>query len=216
MPASPSDDLPVANPVTSFWTAPPDPLDNYRSTPDLPSTCDILIIGSGYAGVGTACHIFNHPRYQLKSADGPAKPKSALPSTVLLEARGITSGATGRNGGHIKPDTYAGITRYASLYGWEQAAKLQKFESEQVYLVKQMLEKEGLLEECEFHMTRAVDAIMNEEVAKTKLREYKEMLRQGIVDLRDVDCAEGQAAERVSGVSCSCCRVWTLMLGYFN
>lgn len=177
-------DLPVNDPVEAFWTVPKSHLDEYRSSDTLPAECDVVIVGSGFAGIGTAYHIFNntHPK----------------PSTVLLEARKITSGATARNGGHVKPDTYAGIANYARLYGKKEAAALQKFESSQVHLVKQMVEKEGL--DCDFHLTRAVDAIMDPELAQQKAAEYKQLVKDGIVDMKDVAYTPKEHAERISGI----------------
>ena len=186
--------LPVGNPVESFWTAPRHHLDNYRSSEELPSSCDVVIIGSGYAGVATAYHMLNGAQRK--------------PSIVMLEARGITSGATGRNGGHLKPDTYAGMARYASLYGMEQAAALQKFESEQVHMVKQLVEKENL--DCDFHLTRAIDVIMDPKMAEQKANEYRQLVKEGIVDTKDVAYTPKNDAERISGVKgAQCCFSFT-------
>ena len=192
-PSPPSSNLPSPNPIPSFWTATPDPLDNYRSTPSLPDQTDILIIGAGYSGICTAYHLFTHPDFH--------RPGSAPPSVTVLDARALCSGATGRNGGHIKPDAYSGLTRYASMYGWGQAAAIQKFETDQVFLVKEMCEREELLEEAEFVLTRGVDVLLDEEMARTKVEEYEAMKNGGRVDLRDVQCFEGREAARVSGVS---------------
>jgi len=46
-----SDRTPVADPVHSFWTSEPSPLDDLRSTDDLPTDADIVIIGAGFAGI---------------------------------------------------------------------------------------------------------------------------------------------------------------------
>lgn len=85
MPPSP---LPVPNSTTSFWRSSPHPLDNHRSTPDVPSQVDIAVIGAGYAGVSTVYHILN-----IAKAKG-----TPPPNIVILEAREACSGATGRNG----------------------------------------------------------------------------------------------------------------------
>lgn len=71
-----------------FWRTELDPLDNHRSTPDLPQETDILIIGGGYAGASAAYHLF------------PEEQPGTPPKVVLLEARELCSGATGRNGLH--------------------------------------------------------------------------------------------------------------------
>jgi chemotaxis response regulator CheB len=80
--------LPVDNATTSFWRSEPHPLDNHRSTTEVPAQVDIAIIGAGYAGVATVHHILE----QCKARSVPA------PKIVILEARQACSGATGRNG----------------------------------------------------------------------------------------------------------------------
>lgn len=80
-----SNQIPVPNGLVSFWRTQPHILDDHRSTPDLPCDTDIVVIGSGYAGVSTVHHI-------LKETKGQT------PRIVILEARQACSGATGRNG----------------------------------------------------------------------------------------------------------------------
>jgi hypothetical protein len=47
--------LPISNPTKSFWIeGAASPLRDFRSTPELPKTTDIVIIGSGYAGTTSA------------------------------------------------------------------------------------------------------------------------------------------------------------------
>lgn len=87
--------LPVPNPTQSYWRTPPHPLDSLRSTPSLPTTCDILIIGAGLAGVSTLYHLLG------EHTSSPAAAASPPPSILLLDARQACSGATGRNGGHV-------------------------------------------------------------------------------------------------------------------
>lgn len=77
---------PSAGYTQSFWRTELDPLDNHRSTPVLPNETDILIIGGGYAGASAAYHLF------------PEDQQGLSPKVVLLEARELCSGATGRNG----------------------------------------------------------------------------------------------------------------------
>lgn len=80
--------FPVDNPTVPFWKVESDPLDELRTTSELPQESDIVIIGAGYAGVSIAYHL-------LKSQSQQDKPR---PSITILEARQICSGATGRNG----------------------------------------------------------------------------------------------------------------------
>lgn len=71
--------------MTSFWQSEPGKFDNWRSSELLPAEVDIVIIGGGYSGAAIATHIL---------ADSASRDKSVL----VLEARGLCSGATGRNG----------------------------------------------------------------------------------------------------------------------
>ena len=174
--------FPVSDPLPSFWTASPHPLDNYQSSSKLPEECDVLIVGSGYAGTVTAYHLLNDD--------------SRKRSVVLLEARQICSGATGRNGGHVKPDTYFNVPRYSQLYGVRAAAEIVNFETSQVLAVKDLIEKEKL--DCDFHLTRGVDVYLDKAFAKRTADAYSKLVEEGLIDVRDVAYTGPEHAERVS------------------
>lgn len=80
---------PVADATTPFWRTELHNLDSFRSTVELPQECDVIVVGSGFAGVSTTYHILQNDE--------------SLPSIVMLEARGACSGASARNG---KSDPY--------------------------------------------------------------------------------------------------------------
>ncbi|KAM5385718.1 hypothetical protein ACJZ2D_000917 [Fusarium nematophilum] len=88
---------PPPNGVKSFWRTDPGHLDNFRSTPELPEEADIVVIGAGYAGAAIVTHIFGGVESRSK------------PSILVLEARELCSGATGRNGSHLKPEYWKGM-----------------------------------------------------------------------------------------------------------
>lgn len=140
--------LPVPNPTQSFWHTELHELANHRTTPDLPSACDFLIIGSGYAGTSVA--------YNLVQA-APQSPNSV----VVLEARQACSGATGRNGGHLRPDVYGYIPRYLERYGLKAGKQWAEYEVSHLQAIKELIEKEAI--DCDFILTRATDAWCNEE-----------------------------------------------------
>jgi hypothetical protein len=83
--------LPSENPTQSYWQDPPDPIADLRTTEQLPSTADTVIIGSGITGAAVAWGLLQH------SEPGP-NPDGLGASIVMLEARQACSGATGRNG----------------------------------------------------------------------------------------------------------------------
>lgn len=78
---------PVPNATPSFWRSASLDLDTHRTTAELPSECEILIIGAGFAGAALAHYIYEDNR--------------SPPSTLILEAREACSGATARNGKYI-------------------------------------------------------------------------------------------------------------------
>ena len=98
--------LPVENSTEPFWHNELHPLHNHKSTEELPRTCDVLIIGAGFAGVATA--------YDLVSGKGSGEASNL--SVVILEARGVCSGATGRNG-----KCYVFIEKRTSIIEHQQA-----------------------------------------------------------------------------------------------
>ncbi|GJJ07010.1 hypothetical protein Clacol_001208 [Clathrus columnatus] len=87
---------PHPNPSISFWLqgTRSSPLLGFRSK-NFPESADVVIIGSGLSGASTAYFL-------LEGENAPQ-------NIVMLEARDVCSGATGRNGGHCKPDCYKDV-----------------------------------------------------------------------------------------------------------
>lgn len=78
--------FPAENALSSYWLQTPYDLATFCSAEKVPDQCDIAIIGTGLAGVATAYHILSDSNLRTK------------PNIVLLEARQVCTGATGRNG----------------------------------------------------------------------------------------------------------------------
>lgn len=83
--------LPTPKSSDSFWHTEPSPLLlGHRSTRGLPSTADVVIIGSGITGTSIARHL-------LKKDGGKEETSSSeSQDVVMLEAREACWGATGR------------------------------------------------------------------------------------------------------------------------
>ncbi|KAF2489229.1 DAO-domain-containing protein [Lophium mytilinum] len=101
----------------SYWlqSVQGDPLLNHRTTPELPKSADIVVIGSGLSGTLITKHCL---------ATWPDK------TVVVLEAREFCSGATGRNAGHCKPDQWRGFARYEEAFGTQHALKILQNEQQ--------------------------------------------------------------------------------------
>ena len=109
---SQSPGLPRSDATSPFWLRDPPFADlDAQATADLPETADIVIIGSGITAAAVARALLEN------SAD-------KAPRIVMLEARAVCSGATGRNGGHLKAAPYGlyGMCRRAGLTPARSAA----------------------------------------------------------------------------------------------
>lgn len=153
--------LPVPNYTKPFWLSlqDSDPFSCYKFSEKVPSKTDILIIGSGYAGTSTAYNLFNED----PSLD-----------VTMVEARTICSGATGRNGGHLKPYCHRMYLDYEAAHGQFVAAQVVNFEVDHLYKIKQIVEKEEI--DCDFVLTRACDVYRDSKRIENDLKAFDKMM----------------------------------------
>ncbi|KAK7928920.1 FAD dependent oxidoreductase-domain-containing protein [Apiospora marii] len=116
---------PVKNPSISYWQIPPHPDVADHQSPKLPESADIVIIGSGMSGTSIAWHLLMDDNSTTTPTTKKAPP--APLRIAMLEARQACSGATGRNGGHIRPSSYEEYVDAKKVTTQDQAAKITKF-----------------------------------------------------------------------------------------
>ncbi|KAF5674286.1 gamma-glutamylputrescine oxidoreductase [Fusarium circinatum] len=172
--------------MSSFWRTKPGDLDNHKSTEELPTSADIVIIGAGYSAAAILTHI-------LATASSENRP-----SILVLEARQLCSGATGRNGGHLKPDSYNAISAYASEYGIEAAAEVASFEAANVKAVTDYIQQNKV--DCDFVLTRAVDVQLSTGHQRRIKEGYDKLIAAGLETTKDTLSVEEKDAEMMSGV----------------
>ncbi|KAL4909342.1 hypothetical protein BDW74DRAFT_146409 [Aspergillus multicolor] len=191
---------PVPNATTPYWRSYLHWLDEHRSTEHLPSEADIVIIGTGIAGVSTAYHLVNEP------TEDQAQPSRSI---LLLEARQVCSGATGRNGGHIKklPST---ITDLSERIGRDAAGEIVRFVRANIYGVKRVIEDEGIQAEAE--LRRSIDVSLQDGDAVSVKRGFEEQLRSGFPLMEDVGYIGGEFAERITSIHGAKAGLSTLVL----
>ncbi|PCG97432.1 FAD dependent oxidoreductase [Penicillium occitanis (nom. inval.)] len=177
--------LPVSNPTVPFWQKDVHKLHDHRSTEQIPKHSDIVIIGAGYAGVSVAYHIVSE-----KSCGDL--------SITILEARGACSGATGRNGGHLRPDFYGYIPTYMNRVDAEAGLEIAEFEIAHINAIKKVIEKENI--DCDFTLTRTIDVWCDEESAKQAKKVYDQMVARKFEYMDDAIFYSGKAAEGICGV----------------
>lgn len=174
--------FPVKDATTPFWRTQLDDLDNHRSTTELPAEADIVIIGAGYSGASVVHHLLEH--------------KSRPLTVVILEAREACSGATGRNGGHLKPDPYYRAASALKKYGRDAAEEVASFEARQVKEIKDLVEREKI--DCDFVVTRASDVCLYEDARKDLKRGLDLLNAANVSTASDVFYSGQNTAEGVS------------------
>ncbi|KAL5333332.1 FAD dependent oxidoreductase-domain-containing protein [Aspergillus crustosus] len=170
-----------------------DPLLNHRTTPELPASADIVIIGSGMTGTLVA---------KQATEAWPGK------KVVVLEAREFCSGATGRNAGHCKPDQWRGFAGYEDAFGAEQALKiLQNEQDTWSSLVKYVRENHV---DCDLWVGDTLDVPVTPEVAATAKKNFNRYKAAGgKVDHITVTHNPAKAREKSKIKDAQACYSWS-------
>lgn len=149
--------LPRDHPTKPFWQDPPDAeISDVQSTPALPTTADIVLVGSGITGASIAWHLLTDSASSASSA-GTASP----PSIVMLEARQACSGATGRNGGHTKAASYRSFADHAAALGTPAAVQIARLELDGIRTVHALAVSEAIA--CDANPCETADVIYDPE-----------------------------------------------------
>ncbi|KAA8912400.1 FAD dependent oxidoreductase [Sphaerosporella brunnea] len=159
---------PVANPTPCAWQIPESVLAQHSSE-TAPEDVDVLIIGSGI----TACSIAYH---LLRGARNTSK-RGQLPRVAILEARELCSGATGRNGGHLKETPYQEWGALVKKFGRAAADEVVRFRMAHLQQLLGIAESEGIKEIADARLVETTDVYCEPEAwtdAKQKLRAWLE------------------------------------------
>ncbi|KAK7445712.1 hypothetical protein VKT23_014707 [Stygiomarasmius scandens] len=139
------------------------PLLDHRTTENLPESADVVIIGSGMTGALTALTLLSSPN-----------PPSSI---LMLEARELCSGATGRNAGHCKPDQWRGYTKHKGRVGKEQALKILANEQETFEKLVEYVRANTV--DCDLWVGKTMDVAMTEEVAAQCAENFNQLREDG-------------------------------------
>jgi hypothetical protein len=153
--------LPTPTSTPSYWLQNP-PYPHLDQKPShIPSDVDIAIIGSGITAASVArTLLFLHPTLTI----------------TVLEARQICSGATGRNGGHIKVVPYEDFDRFTKKLGRVRAIELVRFQLRHLDCLVGLCESEGW-DVAECRVVDTTDLFLESFVeAKRKVYELREWI----------------------------------------
>lgn len=161
---------PSANPTKSFWLSRPHPHVAAHQSPSLPTEVDVVIIGSGITGTAVAKTLL-----LLQQLD------DGTPSlrVAMLDARDACSGATGRNGGHIKESAYLEYAGLKKKYGKAVAMEVVRFRLAHLDALVAVAEAEGadVVRESRIRRCDTADVCFEESVwegSKRKLEVFLE------------------------------------------
>lgn len=180
--------LPTKTPSDSYWLRdPPFPELVHAGSPELPPTADVVIIGSGIAGAAIAWSLL-HERRRLGS----------LGRVVVVDARALCSGATARNGGHIKATSYEAFSQLRKRFSQERAVALTRFQARHLDCLTALCEAEGL-DQAEARVVETADLYLDEATFQASV--------QGIADAKscmpelEIGIWDQQEAKKKFGVN---------------
>ncbi|CAG8961849.1 hypothetical protein HYFRA_00014040 [Hymenoscyphus fraxineus] len=166
--------LPTKNGTKSYWIEEANsPLRDYQSSESLPTETDVLIIGSGYTGVSAAYFLYKC-----------TKDLGTTPKILMLEAQDICGGATGRNGGQLRPHAYSRYLPWKALHGPKGAIDLIKHEMAHLSAFDDLLtaaskepKMSNIKEEVCFQTGSTFDAAMSQEAWSRLKSNYEEIVK---------------------------------------
>ena len=142
--------------------------DGHFTNAALPEEVDVVIIGSGITGA-TVAHQISLLQPDL--------------SVAVLEARGVCSGATGRNGGHLgRPNAYD-ARKLAKLFGDEEAVRLREFGTRNKDALYECVAKAGWLQEVDLRYHGTI-VVFGDAEERNRYREDDQWCRERGMDVR--------------------------------
>lgn len=206
--------LPVPNPTLPFWTVPKSPISTGSKV--LPQHTDVVIIGSGITGTSVAYNLLKlQPSLRV----------------VILEARDVCSGATGRcvsqdiivfcysmihprNGGHINPPLFHDYEELKERYGETIAKRMIHFRLAHLTEILAISKDEGILDVSQCREIVHVDVHTTHET----YQEAKDLLKVWKADMpneaADFQADEGPEASQVSPTIPMIAKSTTRPIGY--
>lgn len=197
--------LPVSNPVPSYWLSEESPLADLRSSPRLPGECDVAVVGAGMAGVLSAYHVLKSTekggddRGSKHVETSPERKADDAPSVLLIDARKLCEGATGRNGGHVKVQ----VNTLLNLADGEKEKGRKRTEF-QDYVGRVMRELKRIVEEerieCEFELRRSFDVFTDAVDAEKVFERYEDARKKGEEWTQNVSWIGAGTVEQVTSI----------------
>ncbi|KAH7007025.1 FAD dependent oxidoreductase-domain-containing protein [Ilyonectria destructans] len=148
--------LPVSNSTKSFWLTEPAAISKLRSP--WPKHADIVIIGSGMTAASLAYTLYSkRPNLQI----------------VIVEARDLCSGATGRNGGHIKAMSPGAWFDRKKQFGVQEAVRIMEYEHSHLEEMASCIKENKI--DCDLNVLEGLDVYYDDKVFRHACNAVEDM-----------------------------------------
>lgn len=186
---------PSPNPSRPYWLDNPPFPDLVHLQDELPGEADIVVIGSGITGAAAA-------RTLLELSDKPLK-------IVVVDARELCGGATGRNGGHIKVTPHEMFEVLRTKIGDAKARDVTRFQMRHLDILMQVGRE---LPVGEVREVETVDVVVGEQdmkYAREQVEEVKKWIPEHEVRIWEKEEAIAKVraipAESMESTDVRCC-----------
>lgn len=152
--------LPAKNSTKPFWLTEPCKISKLRS-PWPKETVDIAVIGSGITAASLVNTLYR---------------KQPDLKITIVEARDLCSGATGRNGGHIKAMSPGSWFDRKEKFGVQEAVRIMEYEHSHVREIASCVRENDI--DCDFDELEGLDAYYDEKVFRRACDAVEDMRNQ--------------------------------------
>ena len=149
--------IPLSKYTSPYWHISPHQHANHQS-PWPSAISDVVIIGSGISGMTLA-------RTLIRA--------NAKLEVVLIDARQLCAGATGRNGGHIKTMTFAMWAERKKIFGLEEAIRISLFEDSHLEAMHAAMREDDI--DADLVLTEGIEAYYEQKTFDQAVKALEEM-----------------------------------------
>ncbi|OQE20034.1 hypothetical protein PENSTE_c014G01731 [Penicillium steckii] len=149
--------IPLSKYTSPYWHISPHQHANHQS-PWPSAIADVVIIGSGISGMTLA-------RTLIRA--------NAKLEVVLIDARQLCAGATGRNGGHIKTMTFAMWAERKKIFGLEEAIRISLFEDSHLEAMHAAMREDDI--DADLVLTEGIEAYYEQKTFDQAVKALEEM-----------------------------------------
>jgi len=189
--------VPTPRSTSPYWLSKPSKYAKWQSP--WPNTVDVAIVGSGMSAMSLARALYQkRPRIRI----------------VIIEARELCSGATGRNGGHLKTMSYATWPERKRLMGVDEAIRVTAFEQSHLPEMVSCIQENSI--DCDLNLLEGLDTYYDEGLWQRSIAALEDLRKHApalagkytLYSTRE-DLSRFKCSERcVGAIGVKCATVW--------